>query len=150
MYQWRMLNYVGVVFGLQEVYELLKKGFVKSKNFLILLLIYGVRCINFEFLNFILEVYCVNESYIFLRDFIYKIGVFLRFFVYCLKIRRIRYGLICLEYALVVDEWNLKKVCASIKQCNKLLLRKREFSMKDKYFVSEELDFVVFEKLKII
>lgn len=150
MYQWRMLNYAGVVFGLQEVYELLKKGFVKSKNFLILLLIYGVRCINFEFLNFILEVYCVNESYIFLRDFIYKIGVFLRFFVYCLKIRRIRYGLICLEYALVVDEWNLKKVCASIKQCNKLLLRKREFSMKDKYFVSEELDFVVFEKLKII
>lgn len=150
MYQWRMLNYAGVVFGLQEVYELLKKGFVKSKNFLILLLIYGVRCINFEFLNFILEVYCVNESYIFLRDFIYKIGVFLRFFLYCLKIRRIRYGLICLEYALVVDEWNLKKVCASIKQCNKLLLRKREFSMKDKYFVSEELDFVVFEKLKII
>lgn len=148
MHQWRMLNYAGVVPGSQEAYELLKKGLVKPKNPLTPPLIYGVRCINFEPPNFTLEVHCVNESYTFLRDFIYKIGVSLRSSAYCSKIRRIRYGPICLEHALVADEWNLKKVCASIKQCNKLLLRKKEQSMKDKNFVSEELDPAAFEKLK--
>ena len=122
MHQWRMLDYAGVVPGSQEAYELLKKGLVKPLNSKTPPLIYGVRCIKFEPPEFTLEVHCVNETYTFLRDFIYKIGVSVRSSAYCTKVRRIRYGPIGLEHALVAEEWNLRKVCASIQQCYKLLL----------------------------
>lgn len=148
MHQWRMLNYAGVVPGSQEAYELLKKGLVKPKNPLTPPLIYGVRCIKFEPPDFTLEVHCVNESYTFLRDFVYKIGVSLRSSAYCSKIRRIRYGPICLEHALVAEEWNLKKVCASIQDCSKLLLRKKEPNAEAKHFISEELSPSALDKLK--
>lgn len=122
MHQWRMLDYAGVVPGSQEAYELLKKGLVKPLNSKTPPLIYGVRCIKFEPPEFTLEVHCVNETYTFLRDFIYKVGVSVRSSAYCTKVRRIRYGPIGLEHALVAEEWNLRKVCASIQQCYKLLL----------------------------
>ncbi|XP_062618449.1 pseudouridylate synthase TRUB2, mitochondrial-like [Saccostrea cucullata] len=124
MHQWRMLNYAGVIPNSQEAYDLLKQGLVKPMNSLTPPLIYGVKCIKFEPPQFTLEVHCVNESYTFLRDFVYKIGVAVRSSAFCSKIRRIRYGPIGLEHALVVEDWGVEKICNSIRQCNKLLTRK--------------------------
>ncbi|XP_061195188.1 pseudouridylate synthase TRUB2, mitochondrial-like [Saccostrea echinata] len=126
MHQWRMLNYAGVIPNSQEAYDLLKQGLVKPMNSLTPPLIYGVKCIKFEPPHFTLEVHCVNESYTFLRDFVYKVGVAVRSSAFCSKIRRIRYGPIGLEYALVVEDWGVEKICNSIRQCNKLLTRKDE------------------------
>ncbi|XP_048739239.2 pseudouridylate synthase TRUB2, mitochondrial-like [Ostrea edulis] len=126
MHQWRMLNYAGVLPGSQEAYDLLKQGLVKPINSLTPPLFYGVKCIKFEPPHFTLEVHCVNETYTFLRDFVYKIGVAVRSSAFCTKVRRIRYGPIGLEHALVVEDWDVKKIGASIKECNKLLLRKKK------------------------
>ncbi len=85
-------------------------------------LIYGLRCVEFEPPQLVLEVHCVNETAEYLLQLVDSLGTRLKSSASCSSIRRLRHGhFVVGRESLLVKEWTLARVQENLEQCGQIL-----------------------------
>uniref|UniRef100_V5H7B7 Putative pseudouridine synthase n=1 Tax=Ixodes ricinus TaxID=34613 RepID=V5H7B7_IXORI len=90
-HQVQAFKYSGVRMDSQEAYELAAAGTVRPAD-KSPMLIYNIRCTEFDLPFFTLEVSCLNENASYLLQLVHDIGLRLRSCALCHRVRQVRYG----------------------------------------------------------
>ncbi|XP_077298478.1 pseudouridylate synthase TRUB2, mitochondrial [Arctopsyche grandis] len=120
MHQRKMFELLGVDIQSQTAYKLAVQGPIRPTDEKIPVL-YGIKCVNFEPPNFVIEVQCVNEYENYLYTLIHDIGVQLKSLAHCTSVQCIRYGKFTLDHALLKKHWRLQFILDSISNNRKIL-----------------------------
>ncbi|KAK6979521.1 tRNA pseudouridine synthase 2 [Biomphalaria glabrata] len=109
----------------QEAYEMASSGIIRPAERKTSPVLYSIKCIDFQPPDFTLEIHSINESCLFLRQFIHQLAIKLKTTAVCTAIRRIRYGTFDLQRALVRQQWHLDNIIDNIESNNELLTPER-------------------------
>uniref|UniRef100_A0A6B0V8Q5 Putative pseudouridine synthase n=1 Tax=Ixodes ricinus TaxID=34613 RepID=A0A6B0V8Q5_IXORI len=119
-HQVQAFKYSGVRMDSQEAYELAAAGTVRPAD-KSPMLIYNIRCTEFDLPFFTLEVSCLNENASYLLQLVHDIGLRLRSCALCHRVRQVRYGQFGLDHALLRKHWNLEHILNNINHCRHLV-----------------------------
>ncbi|KAL1131409.1 hypothetical protein AAG570_011026 [Ranatra chinensis] len=119
-HQKTMYQLCGVDLQSEAAYELASKGLVRPVESK-LPLIYGIRCVEFEPPNFIIEVNCINEYESYLLALVHDIAVKLHTVATCVSVRCTRHSCFTLQHALLMKHWTLQSAIANIAQSKRMI-----------------------------
>lgn len=116
-----MFQYAGVNPKSQEAYELASQGLIRPADDNTPPILYGVKCIDFNPPDFVLEVHAINEHNNYLAQLVNDIGLQLKSTAVCTHIHRLRYGIFTLDYTLLQKQWHIPDIMRNIKKCRQLV-----------------------------
>ncbi|OQV11881.1 ATP-dependent RNA helicase DDX42 [Hypsibius exemplaris] len=112
----------GVSPSSQEAYELHSRGLLRPAS-TSTQLIYQIRCIDFQLPYFTLEIHCINETDRFLLKVLNDVAEDMKSSAVCTRMRRIRYGNLTLDMALLRKHWTAGDIIKAISVCAPAVLR---------------------------
>ncbi|XP_063972610.1 pseudouridylate synthase TRUB2, mitochondrial [Diachasmimorpha longicaudata] len=119
-HQRTMFEVCGVHMQSQAAYELAVQGPIRpTENRLPTL--YAMKCVDFNPPEFTLEIVCINEDPIFLKNLIHKLGMYLRSTATCTQIQCFQYGVFGIENGLLKKDWDLENITKNMSTCRKIL-----------------------------
>ncbi|VVC87014.1 pseudouridylate synthase TRUB2, mitochondrial [Leptidea sinapis] len=119
-HQKTMFQVSGLHMDSQSTYELASQGLIRPANAK-LPVIYGIKCVQFDPPNFILEIQAINEYEKFLWTLVHDLGVQLKTSAYCTGVQCIRQGWFNLEHALLRKHWKLEHFIDNMELCHEVL-----------------------------
>jgi len=127
-HQKNMFDACGVPRQSQAAYELAVQGPIRPASEKIPMM-YSLKCVDFNPPEFTLEIVCVNEDDMFLKEIVHTLGWQARSTAACSQIQCFRYGIVTTENALLKKHWNLEGITYNMAFFRDLL-RKNRFMMK--------------------
>ncbi|XP_037946955.1 mitochondrial mRNA pseudouridine synthase Trub2-like [Teleopsis dalmanni] len=119
-HQRKMFELCGVDIQSQAAYEIACKGAVRPADNS-QPVIYGIKLIEFNRPDFMLEVHAINENENYLATLVHEMGIELRSVAHCTGIRCIRHGQFSADTALLRHGWTLAGVMKSLREQKKVL-----------------------------
>ncbi|KAJ9574031.1 hypothetical protein L9F63_008557 [Diploptera punctata] len=140
VHQKQMVTQSGVDKQSQTSTNLVKQGIIKPTNSKVPIL-YSMKIKNNQIDRWIIEVQCINENEMYLRELIHAIGMKARSCATCTGIQCIRYDFFTLEHALLRKHWQLQYILQNMAQCQQLLEKtaKRERQKLPTFKLYEEM-----------
>lgn len=117
-----MSSVCGVPIQSQAAYELAVQGPIRPASSKVPM-VYSIKCIDFKPPEFTLEIVCMNEEEMFLKELIHTLGLQVRSTAACSQIQCFRFGIFTVEEALLKKNWDLKGITHSMAQCRHLLAK---------------------------
>ncbi|XP_013791689.2 probable tRNA pseudouridine synthase 2 [Limulus polyphemus] len=108
-----VLRYTGVSLQSQAAYELASKGLIRPAGKSVPL-IYNIRCTHYKAPDFTIEVNCINENELYLKQVVHDLGLTLKSCAVCTQLRQTRYGHFTLDHALLRKHWTLEHILNNI------------------------------------
>ncbi|XP_076352186.1 pseudouridylate synthase TRUB2, mitochondrial [Tachypleus tridentatus] len=120
-HQAEMFKYSGVSLQSQTAYELASLGLIRPAG-KSAPLIYSIRCIHFKPPDFTIELNCINENELYLKQVVHDLGLTLKSCAVCTQIRQTQYGHFTLDHALLRKHWTLEHVLNNILYSRELVM----------------------------
>lgn len=119
-HQKKMFEMCGVDLRSQTAYEIACRGLIRpAKNDVPV--VYGMRCIQFNRPEFVLEIHAINENEEYLSSLIAEIGVQMHTLAHCTAIRCVRHGPFDVQQSLLRGNWRLQDAFNNMQQCAKII-----------------------------
>lgn len=119
-HQKKMFEFSGVDMQSQAAYELALKGPIRPADNRFPM-IYSIKCTEFNSPEFTLEIVCMNETEMYLKEIIHEMGLRMNSTATCTKIHCMQYAVFDLKSALVKYDWTLANFQKQMKTCKQLL-----------------------------
>lgn len=116
-HQRKMFEICGVDIQSQAAYDLAVKGLLRPAT-TETPVIYNIKCLEFKRPYFTLEICSINENEAYLAKLIQDIGLTLRTYAHCTKLRCVRHGVFTLDDAMLRERWNLQSIISNMAFCN--------------------------------
>ncbi|XP_023024914.2 pseudouridylate synthase TRUB2, mitochondrial [Leptinotarsa decemlineata] len=129
-HQKKMFESCGVNIQSQLAYDLAVKGPIRPINSKIPI-IYGLKCVEYDAPNFVLEVQCINENEQYLTTLIHEIGLKLHSTAHCTAVKCIRHSCFTLDHALLPKHWNLENIVKNLEISTRLLRENEHLTNQD-------------------
>ncbi|XP_066145347.1 pseudouridylate synthase TRUB2, mitochondrial [Euwallacea fornicatus] len=119
-HQKKMFQTCGIDMQSQTAYDLAIQGLIRPADKKIPVL-YGIKCVEFNPPEFMIEIQCINEYEDYLMHLIHEIGQKLHSTAHCTAIQCIRHSRFTLDHALLMKHLTIPNILDNMKLCSNIL-----------------------------